>query len=35
MQGNIVKMNPLPLIGYANILDGLLLFQKLLLTWYI
>jgi len=35
MQGNIVKMNLLHLIGYANILDGLSLFQKRLLTWYI
>jgi len=31
MQDNIVKMNLLLLIGYANILDGLSLFQKLLL----
>lgn len=35
MQGNIVKMNLLRLIGYANILDGLSLFQKQLLIWYI
>lgn len=35
MQGNIVKMNLLRLIGYANILDGLSLSQKLLLIWYI
>lgn len=35
MQGNIVKMNLLHLIGYVNILDGLSLSQKLLLIWYI
>lgn len=32
MRGNIVKMNPSLLIGYVNILDGLLPFRKLLLT---